>query len=51
MKLYFTLLSVVTIILGIGCKKDVQEVKQEVIPGDSPTEKKWVVITLAGDGT
>jgi sugar lactone lactonase YvrE len=48
MKPYFITFVLVIIAAGISCKKDKQEDKPPIKP--SP-DKKWVVTTLAGEGT
>lgn len=48
MKKYFIPLVSVILIVGASCKKDKQ---QNNPPTQPPTEKKWIVTTLAGDGT
>src|SRR5258705_5234487 len=52
MKKYFIPVVAVILIAGIGCKKYNQDYKPPTQPPSvPPTEKKWVVRTVAGSGT
>lgn len=51
MKKYFIPLIVLILIAVAGCKKDKQGYNPPEPPTEPPTQKKWIVTTVAGNGT